>query len=73
GKSVQLCWLIDPQNKRIYTYKRGQRRQEHGWRDVNEENILPNFTLDIEMVNDVISQTPSVTSESENDLEINCL
>ncbi|KAF0546067.1 zinc finger, c2h2 domain-containing protein [Gigaspora margarita] len=72
GTSVQLCWLIDPQNKRIYTYKRGQCRQEHGWRDVNGENILPNFTLDIEMVNDVLSQTPSETSENENDLEINC-
>ncbi|CAG8714372.1 5619_t:CDS:2, partial [Racocetra persica] len=72
GTSVQLCWLIDPQNKRIYTYKRGRRRQEHGWKDINRENILSNFTLDIEMVNDVLSQTFSETSENENDLEINC-
>ncbi|CAG8600549.1 46157_t:CDS:2 [Gigaspora margarita] len=72
GTSVKLCWLIDPQNKRIYTYKRGHRRQEHGWKDVNGGNILPNFMLDIEMVNDVLSQTPSETSENENNLEINC-
>ena len=51
GTSVQLGWLIDPKNSRIWVYKRNQHgnvfRREHAWEDVEGGNILPGFILEV--------------------------
>src|SRR5437763_6576449 len=55
GTSVQLGWLIDPENKEIHVYRRGRRRINNGWKDVNNEDFLPMFTLEIWKIEHVIS------------------
>nr|CAG8536110.1 4568_t:CDS:2 [Entrophospora candida] len=77
GSSVELGWLVDPQNKQIYIYRqRANRvvyRTSHGWDNVNGGNVLPGFTLEVEKIDDAISQESSESSSSsESDETINC-
>ncbi|CAG8616830.1 9302_t:CDS:2 [Cetraspora pellucida] len=73
GTSVQLAWLIDPENKEIHVYKRGQRRINHGWKDVVGGDFLPRFTLEIWKIENAISQRESVSPEpTENNTPHNC-
>ncbi|CAG8585512.1 20500_t:CDS:2 [Rhizophagus irregularis] len=51
---VQLGWLIDPQHKQIYIYRKGRRCSNPGWKDISGENILPGFVLDISLINRII-------------------
>ncbi|CAG8694956.1 17748_t:CDS:2, partial [Acaulospora morrowiae] len=64
GTFVQLGWLIDPKNRKIWVYKRNQHGnvfcREHAWKDLKGDNILPEFTL----------KAP-LESSSEN-LQIDC-
>ncbi|CAJ0829798.1 13149_t:CDS:2 [Entrophospora sp. SA101] len=77
GSSVELGWLVDPQNKQIYIYRRRANRvvyrTSHGWNNVNGGNVLPGFTLEVEKIDDAISQKSSESSSSESDETINCL
>ncbi|CAG8731883.1 1971_t:CDS:1, partial [Dentiscutata heterogama] len=60
GSDVQLGWLIDPRNKRIWVYKRNQQgnvfRREHTWGDINGGDVLPRFILKVYKIEDAISQ-----------------
>ncbi|CAG8773430.1 15167_t:CDS:2, partial [Gigaspora rosea] len=47
GSAVQLGWLIDPINKKIYVYRKGTEGEEHGWNDVSGDEVLPDFTLKV--------------------------
>jgi len=53
---VQLGWLVDPQHKRIYIYRRGRRRSNPGWGDISGENVLPGFVLDMSLIDRIIDQ-----------------
>ncbi|CAG8803055.1 2935_t:CDS:2, partial [Racocetra fulgida] len=68
--SVDLGWLVDPKNKQIYIYRRRVSgvvyRTSHGWNNVNGGSILPGFTLEVQKIDDTISQESSESS-SEND------
>ncbi|RIB16094.1 hypothetical protein C2G38_2038846 [Gigaspora rosea] len=73
GTSVQLEWLIDPESKKIYVYKRGQCRINHGWKDVDGGDFLPRFTLEIWKIEHAIAQQESVSPEPiENNTPHNC-
>ncbi|CAG8697974.1 2125_t:CDS:2, partial [Acaulospora morrowiae] len=76
GTSVQLGWLIDPRNSKIWVYKRSQHgnvfRREHAWGDVEGGDILPGFTLNVLMIGEVISQKSSESSSENEELQINC-
>ncbi|CAG8546099.1 16104_t:CDS:2 [Cetraspora pellucida] len=73
GTSVQLGWLIDPENKEIHIYRRGRCRINHGWKDVNAKDFLPRFILEIWKIEHVISQRESVSPEpTENNTPHNC-
>ncbi|CAJ0878505.1 10152_t:CDS:2 [Entrophospora sp. SA101] len=67
GTSVQLGWLIDPENKEIHVYRRDRCRINHGWKNVNAEDFLPRFTLEIWKIEHVISQKESVSPEPTGD------
>ncbi|KAL1920698.1 uncharacterized protein VTP21DRAFT_1075 [Calcarisporiella thermophila] len=74
---VELGWLIDPDNKKIYVFKKTRngsvRRYSHEWKNVSGGNVLPRFVLKIRLVEDVISQEPSESgSSSQGNLEIHC-
>ncbi|CAG8743549.1 3122_t:CDS:2, partial [Gigaspora rosea] len=60
GTSVQMGLLIDPKNEKMWIYKRNEKgevfRRERTWKDVDGGDILPGFTLDVEMIKDIISQ-----------------
>ncbi|PKY46792.1 hypothetical protein RhiirA4_520707 [Rhizophagus irregularis] len=61
GTSVKLGWLIDPRNHMIWTYEKDDddenvTRQKRKWEDLDGGDILPDFTLDIEFVEKIISQ-----------------
>ncbi|KAL1922243.1 uncharacterized protein VTP21DRAFT_9782 [Calcarisporiella thermophila] len=66
---IELGWLIDPVNKSIYTFKRtvsgSVRRHNHGWRDVTGRDVLPEFILDIMVMDNILSQSSSGSSDSE--------
>ncbi|CAJ0748661.1 16621_t:CDS:2, partial [Entrophospora sp. SA101] len=47
-------------------------RTSHGWNNVNGGNVLPGFTLEVEKIDDAISQKSSESSSSESDETINC-
>ncbi|CAG8699410.1 12392_t:CDS:2, partial [Acaulospora morrowiae] len=76
GSSVQLGWLVDPQNKNIYIYRKRANgviyRVTHDWNDVNGDSTLPGFTLRVRLIDDAISQEPSESSSSDEELQINC-
>ncbi|CAG8627466.1 10212_t:CDS:2 [Diversispora eburnea] len=80
GTSVQLGWLIDPKNKGIWIYKLNKEgkvfRRKHVWGSINGGDLLPGFTLDIDLIEKVISQestpTPTETSESEDESQMKC-
>ncbi|RIA86989.1 hypothetical protein C1645_740456 [Glomus cerebriforme] len=55
---VQLGWLIDPQHKRIYIYRRGRRRSNPEWGDISGKNILPGFVLDMSLIDRIIDPPP---------------
>ncbi|CAG8826540.1 4111_t:CDS:2, partial [Dentiscutata erythropus] len=69
GYIRQLGSLIDPKNKRIWRYKRNVFRRECSWGDINEDDILPGFTLDIEMIENALSQTPTPTETFELEIK----
>ena len=65
GTSVQLGWLVDPKNSRIWVYKRNQhgnvfRRRECAWEDVRGDDILPRFILKLWKIEEAISQVASL-------------
>ncbi|CAG8506885.1 16188_t:CDS:2 [Acaulospora colombiana] len=76
GTSVQLGWLIDPKNRRIWVYKRNQYgnvfRRARAWEDVEGGDILPGFTLKVWKIDEAISQESSETSSENEELQINC-
>ncbi|CAG8438676.1 14055_t:CDS:2 [Acaulospora colombiana] len=76
GTSVQLGWLIDPKNRRIWVYKRNQHgnvyRRERVWEDLEGGDVLPRFTLEVRMIEEAISQESSETSSENEELQINC-
>ncbi|CAG8816352.1 13626_t:CDS:2, partial [Gigaspora rosea] len=47
-------------NERMWIYKRNEKGKVfyrgRTWGDIDEENILPGFMLDIKMIKDIISQ-----------------
>jgi Uma2 family endonuclease len=51
---VQLGWLIDPQHRRIYIYRRGRRRSNPRWGDISGENVLPGFVLEMSLIDRII-------------------
>jgi Uma2 family endonuclease len=51
---VQLGWLINPQHKRIYIYRRGRRCNNPRWGDISGENVLPGFVLDMSLIDRII-------------------
>ncbi|KAL1924423.1 uncharacterized protein VTP21DRAFT_4077 [Calcarisporiella thermophila] len=57
---VELGWLIDSKNKKIYIFKKirngSVRRYSHEWKDVSGGSVLPRFKLEIQFVEDIISQ-----------------
>nr|CAG8647497.1 1971_t:CDS:2 [Entrophospora candida] len=63
GTSVQLGWLIDPENKEIHIYRRDRRCINYGWKDVDNVDFLPMFTLVIWKIEHVISQQESISPE----------
>ncbi|RIA99606.1 hypothetical protein C1645_746677 [Glomus cerebriforme] len=68
---VQLGWLIDPQHKRIYIYRRGRRHSNPRWGDINGENVLPGFVLDMSLIDRIIDPPPPAPSPQEA-RQINC-
>ncbi|CAG8472842.1 1408_t:CDS:2 [Acaulospora morrowiae] len=76
GTSVQLGWLIDPKNRKIWVYKRNQHgnvfRREHAWEDLEGGNILPEFTLKVWKIEQAISQEPFALSSVNKKLKIDC-
>ncbi|CAG8582086.1 11339_t:CDS:2 [Paraglomus brasilianum] len=54
--SVRLAWLIDPVNKKLHLYRRGMRRYPWGWRDIGGDDVLPGFTLEVWMIDEVIKK-----------------
>ncbi|CAG8797171.1 17979_t:CDS:2, partial [Racocetra persica] len=76
GSSVDLGWLVDPKNKNIFIYRRRASgvvyRTSHGWNNVNGGSILPEFTLEVQKIDDTISQESSELSSSENDEIFDC-
>ncbi|CAG8490608.1 6201_t:CDS:2 [Paraglomus brasilianum] len=76
GTSVQLGWLIDPKNSRIWVYKRNQHgnvfRHEHAWDDVNGGNILLGFKLKVWKIEEAISQASPELPSLESDEPVNC-
>jgi len=57
--SVQLGWLVDPQNRDIWVYRRRNRstagRRKLEWNDVDGGTVLPGFTLDVEAIDKTTS------------------
>ncbi|CAG8769673.1 16454_t:CDS:2 [Cetraspora pellucida] len=76
SSSVDLGWLVDPKNKQIYIYRRRVSgvvyRTSHGWNNVNGGSVLPGFTLEVQKIDDTISQESSESSSSDEELQINC-
>ncbi|CAB4404880.1 unnamed protein product [Rhizophagus irregularis] len=68
---VQLGWLIDPQHKQIYIYRRGRRCSNPEWGDISDENILPGFVLDISLINRIINPTLPASSRPPQ-IQANC-
>ncbi|CAB4492648.1 unnamed protein product [Rhizophagus irregularis] len=67
---VQLGWLIDPQHKRIYIYRRGRRRSNPGWGDISGENVLPGFELDMSLIDRIIDPPPPAPPRPQ--VQANC-
>ncbi|GBC25885.2 hypothetical protein GLOIN_2v1770913 [Rhizophagus irregularis DAOM 181602=DAOM 197198] len=67
---VQLGWLIDPQHKRIYIYRRGRRRSNPRWGDISSENVLPGFELDMSLIDRIIDPPPPVPPKPQ--VQANC-
>jgi Uma2 family endonuclease len=62
---VQLGWLIDPINKKIFVFKRDRnglvRRYSHSWSDVSGGDVLPGFLLKISNIDEAVSQVCSIS------------
>jgi Uma2 family endonuclease len=60
GTSVKLGWLIDPINCNIWVYKRNRNgapyRRHKKWEDLEAGDILPNFTLELGLINKIINK-----------------
>ncbi|KAF9414093.1 hypothetical protein BGZ76_004923 [Entomortierella beljakovae] len=51
---VQLGWLIDVENQKIFTFNPD--RQSHEWKDIDAGDVLPGFKLDIQHIDKFYSQ-----------------
>ncbi|RIA86682.1 hypothetical protein C1645_779162 [Glomus cerebriforme] len=67
---VQLGWLIDPQHKRIYIYRRGRRRSNPRWGDISGENVLPGFVLNMSLIDRIIDLPPPAPRRPQ--VQANC-
>ncbi|GET03545.1 hypothetical protein GLOIN_2v1840344 [Rhizophagus clarus] len=60
GTSVRLGWLLDPRNKMIWTYEKVDENVPEAkkcqWEDLDGGNILPGFTLNLSIIEKIISQ-----------------
>jgi len=60
GTSVKLGWLLDPINCIIWVYKRDKHgnpfRRSRKWEDLNGGDILPDFTLELERIDEIATQ-----------------
>lgn len=59
GTSVKLGWLVDPKNSRIWTYEKNDNeitRNKCNWEDLNGGDTLQGFTLDISIIERIVSQ-----------------
>ncbi|KAF0514293.1 zinc finger, c2h2 domain-containing protein [Gigaspora margarita] len=72
GTSVQLGWLIDPENQEIHVYRRGRPCFNHGWKNVSGGDLLPKFILQIWKIEHAISQLKSVSPVPDNNTPYNC-
>ncbi|RIA97868.1 hypothetical protein C1645_751396 [Glomus cerebriforme] len=68
---VQLGWLIDPQHKRIYIYRRDRKCSNPRWGDISGENGLPGFMLDMSLIDRIIDPPPPALASQEA-RQINC-
>ncbi|CAG8802350.1 10004_t:CDS:2, partial [Dentiscutata erythropus] len=62
--------LIDPKNERMWIYKRNEKGKAFVPGDIDGGDILPGFTLDVEMIKDIISQATEASKKSGS--RINC-
>ncbi|CAB4414262.1 unnamed protein product [Rhizophagus irregularis] len=88
GTTVELGFLVsigqDENNQlvgNIHSWRWDEnsdtvRHYEHGWRNmnttVNGQQILPGFILDVEMIEEAISQQDSGSSSSDDDTRFTC-
>ncbi|RHZ78324.1 hypothetical protein Glove_166g220 [Diversispora epigaea] len=72
GTSVQVGWLIDPENKIIHVYRRGQRRWNRGWKDVDGGKFLPRFTLKVRKIEHAISKQELVQPKPHKPVSFHC-
>jgi Uma2 family endonuclease len=54
--SVLLGWLIDPQHRRIYIYRKDRNHSHPGWGDISGEDVLPGFELDMSLIDRIINR-----------------
>ncbi|EXX76074.1 hypothetical protein GLOIN_2v1798071 [Rhizophagus irregularis DAOM 181602=DAOM 197198] len=73
GTSVKLGWLIDPIDRNIWVYKRDKNgspyRRRQPWEDLDAGDILPDFTLELEMINDIIDKDSASDDDKEEEEE----
>ncbi|RUS18314.1 hypothetical protein BC937DRAFT_88929 [Endogone sp. FLAS-F59071] len=71
--NIKLVWLIDPINQNIYRLVEEKdgivRSRKRGWDVISAGDILPNFTLNLKVLNAAVSQETSELLESETDDE----
>ncbi|CAG8667100.1 8854_t:CDS:2, partial [Paraglomus occultum] len=74
--SVQLGWLVDPQNRDIWVYKRRNNgtvgRRKRDWNDVDGGTALPGFTLDVEEIDEIISVGRSQSLQTSQTSRYTC-
>ncbi|GBB97528.1 hypothetical protein RclHR1_00300007 [Rhizophagus clarus] len=70
GTSVELGWLIDPENRIIWVYRRNKNkdpyRRRKEWTDLEADKTLPGFTLELSNIEDIISQNVEYEESSES-------
>ncbi|RGB40648.1 hypothetical protein C1646_798728 [Rhizophagus diaphanus] len=74
GTSVKLGWLIDPIARNIWVYKRNKngapyRRRQPNWEDLDAGDILPNFTLELDKIDDIIIGEDSASEDDKEEDE----
>ncbi|KAF9169533.1 hypothetical protein BGX21_000528 [Mortierella sp. AD011] len=74
---VRFGLLVDPINKTIYTFRRNSqdvvRHLDCGWRNISGGVFLPGFDLDVNLIEDAVSQQPSdESSDDDGDMDVGC-